>query len=294
VGVHVVISQYIFESMDSMEVNSLSPYVGLGTCMSINNGFAKLYSKIDDEVVSELKSVEEFLKHELKMIENCQLPYTLKAINSITLTEPHDIITKLQDIQEELTSSANIAAFLPFLCEQISTLISECHKLLKDVHALTRKLNQNVQKCLNQRNYYDLICVIENYMIDFPARTISQHALTLIQQALPYCDEKTLQFIMRKCEVLQMSTLEYNVIKLGILPLIKAHVNHMYKINSALMAGPPQLQIMCHYITSKKFLEKIDVIVANYLVTAKEITPSVIQYVKEHPKDCSHLIKHCI
>jgi len=91
------------------------------------------------------------------MIENCQLPYMLKAINSITLTEPHDIITKLQDIQEELSSSANIAAFLPSLCEQISTLISDRHKLLRNVHALTRKLNQNVQECLNQRIYSDLI-----------------------------------------------------------------------------------------------------------------------------------------
>jgi len=84
-------------------------------------------------------------------------------------------------------------------------------------------------------------------MIDFPTRMISQCALTLIQQALPYCEEEMFQFIMRKCEVQQMSMLGYNV-KYKVRN-ISTYVNHMYKINSALMAGPPQLQIMCHYIT---------------------------------------------
>ena len=50
-------------------------------------------------------------------IENIQLPYYLKAINMLTVTDPHVVTILLQKVKDALVTSPNTINLLSFLGE---------------------------------------------------------------------------------------------------------------------------------------------------------------------------------
>ena len=216
------------------------------------------------------------------MIENVTLPYIMKSINSMILLGSHYMIVILQDVQKNLSTSENIKAFLPHLCEQLSPLIRDCHNLLKDVHSLQRNLNHNVQKYLYQKKYGNALQTVEDYMIDYPIKIISQQALSLIQKAVPYCDDELLQLIMLVCEELPFAECSIDLV---FLPLTKLYAELIHKINGALTAGAPQVQLTCYYIKSKKHLEEMDLILGKYFITIQENAPNFMRQIKKCHND---------
>ena len=156
--VHVVISQYIIDSIESKEVDALSPFVGSGH-MSVRQGLMLLCKqsfRVHNVPPSQIK--EYYLKNMLDQIQNLSLPYFLKLINMHVITNPHMIKLTLERIRECLmNSSYTLQLHMLSLGEKFNILITECKEILKSAHKVCRKLNQDVHKHLVGNNYVDLI-----------------------------------------------------------------------------------------------------------------------------------------
>ena len=116
-------------------------------------------------------------------------------------------------ITRYLTSSnaliSYINTFIAAYYDEIKSHISDCHQILKCAHKLSRKLNQQVQRCLSQRNYHSLIQTIEKYSNTYPMGRVAEQAVTMVKKIIPYCDGKPLDSIMESCELLQVQTHDY-------------------------------------------------------------------------------------
>jgi len=66
---------------------------------------------------------------------------------------------------------------LNILAEQISTLKTDCDTVLKDVHKLSRKLNQKSQRYLHAKDYESLIQVVDDYCVNYPIGPIALNCL---------------------------------------------------------------------------------------------------------------------
>ena len=183
--VHAVIGQYMIECMDSNQVWSLGPLDGLGNYRLVGKALYEQFNEshgIHSVYDTASLSGRDYLQYKLSEIESLQLPYNLKHINMLTITEPHYIIVTLQTIQNASKASPNITTFFPTLTDEINSLISDCYKILKSTHKLSRKLNQNVQRCLTQRNYHNLIQTIETYTGTYPMGKVAQKAVTMVKK----------------------------------------------------------------------------------------------------------------
>ena len=276
VEVHAVISQYIIECMDSNEVIVLSPHDG-NTIRSVGDGLLLIHQKsygIHDQ--SSLTAMD-YLKYNLREIENISLPFHLKEINMLTVTEPHLIILALQSINDVLMSLSYNDKMLSLLREEINSLITDCKQLLKDAHKMCRKLNQSVQRNLHERNYDKLIQTGKDFLTNYPLCNVTQKAVTIVKKIIPYCNGKLLQYMMRKCEKLQMHTPDYHEIANLILPYIKLFIKLHKQITSSLLNGSPDIEITYHYIMSGKYNEEKELVYANYLIKVQEVAPNYIQ-----------------
>ena len=165
VEVHVVISQYIIDCIDSNEVSALSPFgEKLNTALPVWDGLSltfQLSYGIRDP--SSLTAMD-YLKYKLSQTENSVLPFHLKSINMLTVTDPHAIIQTLQQINGDLMNLSNSSNLLSLLGNEINSLISDCKQLLKGAHKMCRKLNQSVERNLYERNYDKLIQTAEGFI----------------------------------------------------------------------------------------------------------------------------------
>ena len=272
VEVHTVISQYIIEFMNSNTVYSLLSYGGLGTSKAVYNGlfqqFKRCYGIRND---SSLHTID-FLKYAEFMFENFELPYLVKRINMCTVSEPHLTIETLQKIKYAVKMSPSISTFLPSLCDDITSLITDCHKMLKDSHNLSRKINQDVQQCLTERNYNKLIKTIEEYIRNYPVGLIAQKAVSIMKKVIPYCDGELLHYMAGKCEDLQVRTPNYNFLALLTLPRIKFTITKIQKIHSSLQkASPDDIKATyLYYVSHKMKEEEEELLHSNYLVKLQE------------------------
>jgi len=282
VEVHSVISQYIFETMDSVEVCTLSPFSGLCT---VTPAIKELSKYLNEFYTFKGKNNVEILECQLSKTENYTLPLWMKSMNCTTLTDPHLAISFLQNLLEILSTSTNVVLFLPLLHDQINSLIKDCHKVLRDAHSLIRNLNRNFQRCLSQRDYETLVQVVEDHSANYPIRAISQQAVKVIQETLPYCEEEEVsQLALILCEGLKTLAFDYSTLDLALIPHIKSYVGLITKINGALIAGPPQLQLTCYYVRSKKILKEIDFILARLYSIWQENVPNWFEFVKNKLK----------
>ena len=214
VEVHSVISQYIIESMNSREVITLSPLsgkldAGISVSAQLRLAFQQSYGIRDMHDLSSMTPVD-YLKYKLSEIENHLLPYSLKRINMFTTTDPHDVMPLLQDIKDVLLRSPGTINLLSLIGEEIKTLTTICKQTLKDTHKLCRKLNQSIQRYLYERNYNKVIQSVEEFIRNYPLCNVAKKAVTMVKEIMPYCDGELLHYMIMKCELFQMRTLDYH------------------------------------------------------------------------------------
>ena len=292
IEVHTVISQYIIENMESKEVQILSPVGGLGSYQSVLDGLSFMILRPYGVHSVSALTVLEYLKFRISMIENGALPFHLKQINAFAIYDPHFVILALQQLQGNLVMlqfaqmavnpSPNIQTLLPSLNEQIKSLISDCHRVLKGSHKMSRKLGQSYQHCLAQQNYPNLIQVLEQYASSYPIANIAQKAVVIVNNFITHCNLGPLNFISAICEMLQTMTSEYSLLTLNILPRIKIQINLLHRINDSILAGSPDSEQMYDYIKSQKLVEEFDAVVTDWLTKLQEVAPNYVQQITSH------------
>jgi len=198
-------------------------------------------------------------------------------ISAKTATDPHQLIVSLQNIQDSLITCPSVVTFYPSINDEIRSLINDCHKTLKNSSNVLRKLQQNVQRCLAQRNYDELIQVIETYGNNYPIAVVAQRAVTVVNKILPYCDGDLLDYIMDRCECLQVLTTDYNDILLLTLPMVKVYIKNLELIYSSLHTGSPDIEATRLYFESGKHLEELDMHKINRLIKLQEVAPNFVQ-----------------
>ena len=277
VEVHAIISQYIIECMDSKESHILSPFGALNTASSVSKGFISIFQQsygIHD--ASSLTAVD-YLKYRLSKIENFELSYNLKYINMQTVNEPHFVILLLQRIKEAIMISPYTGNLLSLFDEQINSLQGECKQIIKNVHKLSRKLNQSVQRNLCEQKYDGLIQTIEEFIKNYPLCILAQKAVTMVKRIISYYDGEVLHFITESYERLQILTSDYNHIAGVTLPCIKLAIKEHNKIISSLHNGSPDIQMTYQYYSSGKHNEEEALLNANYFIKLQEVAPNFVQ-----------------
>ena len=278
VEVHAVISQYIIESMDSHEVNALSPRdIKLNTVHSVHEGLALTFQQ--SYGINDLSAHRDYLKYKLSQIEYVMLSCYFKSINSYTATDPHAIIVILERINDVLASSSYYSNLLSLLGGEMNSLITDCKDLLKDVYKLSRKLNQSVERNLYERNYDKVIQTVEEFIKNYPFCNVTQKAVTMVKKIIPYCDGKLLEYMMIRCEGLQIYTSDYHEIPTLILPYIKLHIKLHKQITNSLLNGSPDIELNYQFFMSEsnKYNEELELVRTNYLIKLQEVAPTYAQ-----------------
>ena len=273
VEVHAVISQYITECIDSKEFSNLYSIMTQNV-NSVAEGliltFQQSYGVHDPSSLTAM----DYLKYRLSEIENVQLPYCLKTINTYTVSDPHGVILRLQRIKDALMTSPYTINLLSLLGEEINSLITNSKQILKDAHKLCRKLNQSVQRNLYDKNYDKLIQTVEEFIKNYPFCNVAQKAVTMVKKIIPYCDGKLLQM---RCEYLQRRTHDYHDITTLLLPAMKLYIKEHKQITSSLLNGSPDIELTYHFIMSGKYDEERESVRTNRLIKLQEVAPNYVQ-----------------
>ena len=278
VEVHVVISQFIIEYMDSNEVCALSPAgKKLNTAHTVLNGlrltFLQSYGIHDP---SSLTPVD-YLKYMLNAIAQNELPMYLKTISMWTVTDPHYVLLSLQRIKATLMRSPYTINLLSLLDEEISSITTDCKHVLNSVQNLCSKLNQNVQRNLYEQKYDELIQNVKEFIENYRLCNIAQNAVSMLKKIIPYCDGELLNFMIMTCEYFHRLTTEYHSITTLIFPCIKLHIKLHKRITSSLLNGSPDIEMTYQYIMSGGFNEEDKLVKTNHLIKLQEVAPNYVR-----------------
>ena len=271
VQVHAVISQYIIECMKSMEVSLLSPFYELHTAGSVLQGLGLLFQQ--SYGVQNPKSLipTEFLKYKRSEIENHLLPYYLKLINTIAVSEPHIIIELLQELKHGLMNYPCIVDLLSLVNEEINSLTEESNKILHDVYKLCRILNQNAQRYLHEKSYDELIETVKRFINDYPLCNVAQRAVNMVTKIMPHC-----YFCKSTRGHLQLYTIDYHMINTLVIPRITLLINLHKQILSSLLKGTPHhIAETFIYMVRGKFNRDYDLVSNNHLTKRREVMPDI-------------------
>ena len=269
IEVHAVISRYITEHMDSIEVLTMTPYLGRARQVKkeLSKEFLKWYGICD---VSSL-SVTDYLKYKLIWLEYDMIPSCMQQISLSIVTDPHETILLLR---ETMTKSQHLATFLPSLSDDIESLISDCRKILNNTYNINRKFTQSVQCYFAQKSYQNLIRAVETFVNTYANGLVAQRGISILQKAIPYCDGELLDLMNRNSEVMQLKTNEYNMISLQILPTFKLLIKEVQQIDAALQAGSPHIEMVYQYLSSTEYDDEISLIKANMQIKQQEVAPN--------------------
>jgi len=251
IEVHAVISQFLIESMNTIEVMTLSPVGQLGTSEAIKDGLIRSLDDsygLQDEL---LLPIVELLEYKKVVKEFCIIPTFIKIINMKTVIEPHQLMLTLKPMQKIASKMPEIVMFLPLIGKQISSLVDECNNILKDAHKMSRRLNKDVQKYLTQKSYLDLIKTIEDYINNYPILEVAKKAVAILQTILPYCEGDLLHLVTTAYDNMQMKTIDYHQFTLVTLPGIKSQAKSLMQIDSSLLTGSPDIELTYHSLSSR-------------------------------------------
>ena len=271
VEVHAVISQYIIECMDRNETWDLSPFGGLDSQSSVLDGLTQLCLRsFGVSEVSALTS-KEFLMFSSRDIVYNVLPFYLKVINMHTMTDPLTTEQNLKHIHDALISSKNIETFLPSITTEVQSLINDCHKIINDVHKLSRKFNQNVQRCLSEGNYHNLIQTVEAYGKEYPVGMVIQQSLAILIKITPYFND---DYFYGLIECFQKMTIDYHPINTFILPIIQLFTKRLQKINTSLQMGSTEIQATYHYLRFGQAHQELQLLSTNRFIKLQKDSPN--------------------
>ena len=271
VEVHAVISQYIVDTIDSKEVDALSPFVG-SVHASVHKELSLMFTKSRK---AHKLTKKDLLEHRLNEIQNLVLPASLKFINMHTITNPHMIKLTLQRIRDCLMDSYK-SHLLSSVDGDIKLQIDECKEILKNAHKICRKLNQDVQKYLFTSNYDKLVETVENFFDNYRLGNVAQKAVIIAKKIIPHCDGEELYYMSMWCEDMQTMTTEYHGIKTLILPNINFLVKALKQIATSLQNESPDIEQTFHYFTSGKYEEEAQLLTVNYLFNLQKVSPNIM------------------
>ena len=278
VEVHAVISQYIIESIDSIEVYNLAPHGGkLNTGVAIDEGLSLTFQQsygIDD--LFSLNNVD-YLKYKLSEIENSRLPHFLHSINMYIVVDPHPVIKSLETIHRNLVNTTCTESLLKSLRAEFDSLISDCKQFTKEANRLCRKINHNAQIYLYEKDYEKLIQTIEEFIKEYPMCNIAQKAIITVKKMLPHCHDELLQYVMNFCKYFQMKTCNYHHISMLTLPYIKLYIQLHKQITDALQNGSPHIEMTYYHIMFGNFGKDFDLIETNRIIELKEVSSNWLQ-----------------
>ena len=153
-------------------------------------------------------------------------------------------------------------------------MIIACKQILRDAHKLCKKLNQSVQRNLNEKTFNKLIQTVEESFTNYPLCDMAQDAVTMVKKIIPYCDDELLHSMMIKHEVLQMMTTDYHYVTTLILPHIKLYITLHEKIIISLLNRSRNIEQTYHYINSGKFENLIQLININRFIKLQQVAPN--------------------
>ena len=219
VEVHVVISQYIIDIMDSFQVTTLTPFASSSIYRSVDKGLVESFKQCYGVQDVTLLTPTEYLKFLQSEIEHVQLPTSLKMIAMRTVLDPHVITVLLLQIETSLMDSPTA---MNVLAEQISTLKTNCDTVIKDVHKISRKLNQKSQRCLHVKDYESLIQVVEDYCVNYPVGPIALGCLDMVNK-MSSNNFELRSHIKAWTELLHRMTPNYHYITFMTLPRVRLY-----------------------------------------------------------------------
>ena len=297
VEVHAVISHYLIQNMEGMEVYALSPAMGLNTYEAVEMALTQSFYELCNLRRSPYISGKQLLKDRASEIESCYLPIDFKLINMKAITLPHFAVITLQAIKMAITSSqgTSIARLFPLLLGQINSLINDCRSILRNAHHISREISQKIQKSLHEKRYDHIITDVEDFCRNFQLHLVAQKAVALIQTVIPQCEGKLDFFMKGQCEMLIMMTSPYSLLTLQTLSRIALFIRELKRINLALENESADLQRVCDYYTSLECNEdRLSLEPVRYVIQ-QEAAPIYVYWstlLKKHgkkPQDCNQM-----
>jgi len=273
VEVHAVISQYFIDIMDSVQVTTLTPFASSSIYQSVDKGLVQSFQQCYGVQDVTLLAATEYLKFLQSEIEHVQLPTSLKMITMRTVLDPHVVILLLRQIEAALINSPKA---LNVLAEQISTLKADCDTVLKNIHKLSRKLNQKSQRYLYVKDYESLIQVVDDYCVNYPVGPIALNCLTMVK-SMQSSDFELRRRIKVWNELLHRITPSYHYITYMTLPRVKLYTKLHKQIDEALQTGSSNVDQIIEYYTSGRYHEEVAQFWTNYLNKLQEVAPDSVQ-----------------
>ena len=272
VEVHVTISQYINEHMDTNETYNLIGggfQIGIAVSKGLTLAFQEAYGVHDPFSLS----VIDFLKYKQSELENVMLPMFLKMINRQTVGEPHALLLTLQLIKDALMASPYTINLLSILDKQINSLMDNLRQIINDASKLCRKLN-GIQLNLCAKNYKKLIQTLEEFMKDYPLCKVAQRAFAMTKEnILPYCEGEQLHHMTLWCESFQTKTSDYHYITTLMIPCIKLYIKLHKQISSSLLNGSPDTESTYRDIMNGKYGEEEASVRTKWLINIQKVAP---------------------
>ena len=288
VEVHAVISQYFIECMNHYEVVNLSAFLGLNTADSVVKGLLQEHQQSLGVYDQSSLSAVDYLKYRLSETENIVLPYELETITMHTIYDPHNVMAGLEDIKNTLMKSSPYAVnMLSSFFEKIDSLVSECKQQLNDAYKLCRKLNQSVQRNLYSKDYDGLTQTLIEFINTYPLCNVIQRAVDTVKTIIPHCDGELPQYMVIKCESLQILLPECHMISIRIIPRIMLYTKTNEQISSSLLRGLPSIEETYQYIISDKFLKELDLIKTNQTIKLRKVAPNYMLKLQQLAKSYS-------
>ena len=266
IEVHAVISRYIIENIESREAQDITP---LRRGKLINRAIGELFTQTSGVHQPSL-SVVEYLNFVQSCIENYGIPIQIRFINTMMFTFAHGLILGMQQIQIGLNASPNITIHFPTLHLQLDSLISDCQRALKLYYNLSRKLNQNIEQCLAEKNYRNVIQILEQFLSNLPTEIVAKQAITLLQKTIPFCQPRQITAMTEKLEAFKLMTYKFFICHPAIMG-IKVLIKKLQDINRSIEAGSPEITYM-QYTVGNMFEEDF---ADKHWLRVKEIAPTI-------------------
>ncbi|XP_065907106.1 uncharacterized protein [Dysidea avara] len=284
--VHTIISHYIVETMESVQVMKLSPYGVLGTDAMVSDSLATAFEQSQGNPSS--LPARKYLQYTLNGIESVILPCLLQEINRYAITDPHCLKIILHDIQKFLLDTAPDT--LSVFKEELTALVTSCKRCLQNSLKLSRKLNQKCLRSLHENKYNDLIKTVEEYLETYPIYNIAHNAIiTMKKRVIPHVWSSTLasdhqiaqiDFMLNALtEYLHSYTPDYHDISAKSLNYIKLLVRFHQEGTSVLQKGSlEEVEIICNYWHSGKLHDELKQARTYCDIAKQKVQPNLTQW----------------
>jgi len=288
IEIHVTISQFIIETIQSEEVIQLTPYIGSKSAMlSVGGELAQEFHRCCGSLDIFSLNDQDFLKHWHNLMEYGIIPYRLKQMNVWAIFDPHKAIHWLLEpmfkaLQTIGLTNFSLNAIMSSFSSQVTTLIEDCRRIVRDTCRSRKTLYQLAMKHLVEKNYDGLLQELEDYCKHYPMGAVAEKGVKLINEVMPYCQLQG-DYMLNSCfknwlEGLQLLTVAYHFNTLLLFPLVKTNISLCKRISNSLESSNSiEIKQVVDYIKSGKQQEDWELIEINHLIKIQEVAPNTLQ-----------------